>query len=112
MKEGTLAFIIWCIIGILFILLGICALVSKKETAFGFWANAKTVPVEDVKGYNRAIGKLWMAFGVIFVILGIPLLEGENSPFIIVTILGTMLEVIGVMGVYILGIEKKYRKRI
>lgn len=56
--DGKLmaAFIIWAIVGCAFIGLGISAFFSKK--AVGFWANAKPFPVEDIKGYNSAVGKL------------------------------------------------------
>lgn len=106
-----LAFIIWAIAGCAFIGLGLYAFVSKKEVAFGFWANAKMFPVKDIKSYNRAVGKLWCIFGVVFVILGVPLLEGQNSPLIILTMLGVMAEVIITMAIYTIIIEKKYRDK-
>lgn len=106
-----MAFAIWLLISVAFIILGIYACVSKKEVAFGFWANAETFPVNDVKAYNHAVGKLWCVFGVVFAILGIPLLKGQNSPFIIISILGIMLEAIIAMVVYTTVIEKKYRKK-
>lgn len=58
--DGKLmaAFIIWAIVGCAFIGLGISAFFSKK--AVGFWANAKPFPVEDIKGYNGAVGKLFI----------------------------------------------------
>lgn len=105
------AFIMWCVGGAAFILLGIYDIFSKKTRAFGFWANAKTAEVNDIKAYNRALGKLWIVYGVFFILLGIPLLGGQNSPLAIVTIIGSMAEAIVVMAVYILVIEKKYRKR-
>ena len=104
------AFIIWLAAGAAMIVLGIYALLSKKAVAFGFWANAKMFPVKDVKGYNRAVGKLWCAFGFIFAFLGIPLLQGQNSGYIIFSILGCMAEAIAAMVIYVTVIEKKYRK--
>lgn len=103
-----MAFIIWSIVGVIFMGLGIFSFLAKK--AVGFWANAETLEVNDVKGYNRAVGKLWCAFGVVFILLGIPLLGGQNSPFIVITMLGVVVEVITVMIVYTLVIEKKYHK--
>lgn len=105
------AFIIWAAVGILFIGEGIYCFMTKKEMPFGFWANAKVLPIKDVKGYNRALGKLWCVFGIVFILLGIPLLAGQNSPFIIFSILGAMAECIIAMGVYTVGIEGKYRKK-
>ena len=107
----VIAFLIWCICGGIFAVYGIYILFSKKEKAFGFWANAELCPIENVAGYNRALGKLFFVAGIVFIMIGLPLLKGENSPFVLFSVLGTMLEVIIVMMIYTLGIEKKYRKR-
>lgn len=104
------AFMIWLAVSAAMFLLGIYAMLSNKTVAFGFWANAKVFPVEDVKGYNRAVGKLWCVFGVVFALLGIPLLPGQNTGYIIISILGCMAEAIAAMVVYVTIIEKKYRK--
>ena len=111
MSGMAIAFIIWFIIGCSFIGLGIYAFLSKKEAAFSFWANAKVFPVNNVRAYNRAVGKLWCVFGVIFIALGLPLLKGQNSSFMILSIVGIMAEAIGAMAVYTAVIEKKYRKK-
>ena len=110
--EGRLtAFIIWSIVGILFIVMGIYDFNSKKAKPFGFWVNADVEPVEDVKGYNRALGKLWCVYGVLFTLIGLPLLEGQNSGLIIISILGAMFISIATMVVYVVGIEPKYRQK-
>ena len=101
--EGRLAaFIIWTIMGVLFIVMGIYDFNSKKAKPFGFWANAEAAPIEDVKGYNR---------GVLFIIIGLPLLDGQNSGLIIIPILGALLISIVAMVAYVVGIEPKYRKK-
>lgn len=109
MMETMIGFIIWSIVGGLFIFLGIYSFFSKK--AMGFWANEKMFEVTDIKKYNAAVGKLFCAFGVIFIILGLPLLAGQNSGWILLSVLGVMLEVIATMMIYTLVIEKKYRKK-
>lgn len=111
MTGKILGFIIWSVCGLFFIGMGIYDFFSKKAKPFGFWANADTLPIENVSAYNRALGKLWIVFGVIFILLGLPLLDGQNSPYIIFSILGMMVEAIVTMAVYILVIEKKYRKK-
>lgn len=111
MREETLAFIIWAIVGIAIILLGIYDMFPKKEVPFGFWANAKPFEVTDVKAYNRAVGKLFCVYGVVLILLGIPLLHGQNTVGIILTILGTMGISIVAMVIYVIVIEKKYRKK-
>lgn len=106
-----IAFLIWAVVGAAFIVLGIYDFVSKKQMPFGFWANAEVFPVKDVKGYNRALGKLFIVFGVLFVLLGLPILAGQDSPWIVVSILGVLAEAIGTMAVYVTVIEKKYRMK-
>ena len=103
------AFVIWCLVGCFFVVLGIYARFAKKE--MGFWANAKVLEATDRKKYNRAMSILYICFGLIFIVLGLPLLAGQNSPWIILTIFGVMIESIGVMAVYTLVIEKKFKKR-
>ena len=75
MEERFIAFTIWGIIGLLFIVMGIYEFHSKKAKPFGFWANAEVAPIEDVKGYNRALGILWCVYGVLFTLIGLPLLD-------------------------------------
>ena len=113
MEERLMAFIIWAIMGVLFIIMGIYDFNSKKEKTFGFWANAEVAPIEDVKGYNRALGILWCVYGVLFTLIGIPLLvlDGQNVGLIIIPVLGAMLISIGAMAAYVVGIEPKYRKK-
>ena len=111
MTEMMLAFTIWSIIGLLFIILGIYAYFSKKAQPMGFWANAKMFEVTDVRKYNAAMGKLFIGFGMIFIILGLPLLLGQNSALIILSAFGVMAEVIIMMAIYTIVIEKKYKKK-
>lgn len=82
MEGRFIAFGIWGLVGLLFIVMGIYDFNSKKAKPFGFWANVKVASIEDVKGYNRALGILWMVYGVLFTLIGLPLLAGQNSPFI------------------------------
>ncbi|MDE5873612.1 MAG: hypothetical protein K2H07_06830 [Lachnospiraceae bacterium] len=108
MSENIIAFIIWCVVGVLFIGIGIFAFTAQKPV--GFWANAKVFEVTDVRKYNKACGILWCIFGLVFIALGIPLLAGQNSPMVLFSIIGVMAEVLVMMVVYTLAIEKKYRK--
>lgn len=107
MTEVVFGFILWAIAGCLLICLGIYSFFSKKP--MGFWANIKTFQVTDRKRYNAAVGKLFCVFGAVFILLGIPLLAGQNSPWIILSILGVMAEVITAMIIYTIVIEKKYK---
>lgn len=99
-------FIVWAVVGLLLVALGVGDLFAKKPV--GFWANAETVKVDDVKGYNQATGKLFIVYGVIFILLGLPLLA-QNKLFILFSMIGVMFETIITMAVYSLSVEQKYR---
>ncbi len=71
----------------------------------------ETIKVKDVKGYNRASGLLFIIYGIIFVILGIPLLEGQNTPYVLLSVIGVMVETIVIMAAYSLVIVKKYEEK-
>ena len=109
MNGSVIGFIMWAFFGCFMIGLGIRAFFLKK--AAGFWANMKTLPVNDIKGYNRATGKLLIAYGVVFIVLGVPLLSGQNTPYILLSVLGVMIETIAIMAVYHLSITKKYKEK-
>lgn len=111
MDSRALAFFIWLLCGLLFIARGIYCMHAKKEIPFGFWANAHTAPVSDVAAYNRALGKLFTAAGILFILLGLPLLQEQNKAGIIISILGVMGECIVLMAVYTIKIEGKYRRK-
>ena len=104
-----IAFIIWAIVGCLFIGFGIAAFFEKKAT--GFWANAKTPKIEDVKAYNRSMGIMWCVAGVVFILLGLPLLVGEDTALSLLSVVGCLLWVIALMVIYELVICKRYRKK-
>ena len=103
-----MTFIIWALLGILFIVEGIYCIKSKKEVAFGFWSNGKkpSIEVKNIKAYNKALGKLWCVYGFLLILLG-----DQNSPLILITLIGAILEVIILMAVYTIRIEGKYRKK-
>lgn len=108
METNIFVFIIWCILGSFFILLAVYALFSKKPIRF--WANVDMFQVSNVKKYNCAVSKLFAIFGLVLIILGSPLLAGQNSAWVLFSVIGLMIEVIIAMAVYSLVIEKKYKK--
>ncbi|MBE5801603.1 MAG: hypothetical protein E7319_04875 [Clostridiales bacterium] len=109
MPESPIAFLIWAAVGAGIVAAGIAALFARKPV--GFWANVETPPVSNVKKYNLAVGWLFIAFGAVFVLLGLPLLSTEGQVWILLSSLGVMGEVIAAMIVYTLVIEKKYTKK-
>ena len=108
MSGRIIGFVIWAAVGVLFIGIGLRCFKAKKPS--GFWANAKTAPIEDVRAYNRTMGKVWCVYGAVFMVLGLPMLLGDGL-WIMVSVVGVMAESIALMAVYTTGIEKKYRKK-
>lgn len=111
MTEMQTAFIVWIIIGIIVTVYGAIVMFAKKEKPLAFWANAQMFPVKDVKAYNCATGKLFVGFGIVFSILGLPLLAGEESGLVMISSVGTMILSISTMIIYVTVIENKYRKK-
>ncbi len=107
MTEPLLAFGIWACVACFIIGMGIRCFWAKEVT--GFWANVRVCEIDDVKRYNRAMGKLWIGFGCIMILMGTPMLL--NSDWILLSVLLMPVLVIGTMVTYILVIEKKYRKK-
>ena len=107
MSGTAIGFLLWAVLGAAIMAMGIRAFFMK--TAVGFWANIEQFQVNDIKAYNRATGMLLIGYGIIFIVLGLPLLAGQNSPLILLSVLGVMLETIAIMAIYILVITKKYR---
>ena len=49
--------------------------------------------------------------GIIFALLGIPLLKGQNAPEALISVVGTMFLSIGTIVYYTVVLENKYRKK-
>ena len=105
-----IGFVIWSLLGVFIIGLGIKDMFSKNPV--GFWANTETIKVKDVKDYNRASGLLFIIYGIIFVILGIPLLDDQNTPYVLLSVIGVMVETIVIMAAYSLVIVKKVWREV
>lgn len=103
-----IGFVIWFICCLLFVYIGICAWKAKEPV--GFFAQSEPPKVKNVKGYNRAVAKIWFFFAFSMLLLGLPLIMGgQNSPLIIISILGTMFLAIGICVIY-LFVENKYKE--
>lgn len=109
MVTHIFAFVIWILMGCLFVGFGIAAYHSDKPV--GFWNTCKIGEVTDTKKYNCAMGKLWCIAGPIFMVLGLPMLAEQNSPIVFVSVAGALIWVISLMIIYELGIMRKYRKK-
>lgn len=111
MEGNVIGFAMVCVLGMMFIGWGVYAWFSKKPKPMGFWANAEVFEVSDTKKYNRAVSKLFCVFGIVLIVLGIPLLAGQNSAWAMLLVVGVMAESIVAMAVYTLVIERKYKKK-
>ena len=104
-----MGFVIWVICGLLFVGIGIYDYRSKKQV--GFWANFDVPEVEDVIGFNKAVGRLFITYGVVFILIGIPLIPSifyKNKLLIFIPIIGTIFETIWIMVYFVMKIEKDY----
>lgn len=104
-----MGFVIWVICGLLFVGIGIYDYRSKKQV--GFWANFDVPEVEDVIGFNKAVGRLFITYGVVFILIGIPLIPSifyKNVLLVFIPIIGTVFETIWLMVYFVMKIEKDY----
>ena len=117
MSEMAIAYLIWLACALLFVVLGVIDIANaSKGKVFGFYNISpppKAESLTDVVAYNRAVGKLFIASGLIFALIGLPLLlAGDNAAIIVlVGTLGSIAWVISMVLAYELIIMKKYRKK-
>ena len=109
MNENILNFILWAIFGCLMIAIGISAFFSKEQVRY--MAKINPPKVKDIKGYNYATGKLLVLFGVLLIVLGVPILFDKSSLFIFLSIIGALILTIATIAVNVLYIEEKYREK-
>ena len=103
-----LPFLLWTLCCCLLLAMGIYCFLSRKPV--GFWANANPFSVTDVRGYNRACGFLWIGYSLLGMVTGLPLLSPQNSALVLLSTLGVVADTLMLILIYVLVIEKKYRK--
>lgn len=69
--DKILYFIIMWVTAILFIIIGIYAINRKKPMWLWTGSQIPESKIKDVKAYNRAVGKMWLIFSILFFIGGI-----------------------------------------
>lgn len=86
---------------------------NEEQKAGKFFANVETAKnISDVAAYNKAVGKLWIVFAVIFEILALPLLPAQqNSPFVLLSVLGVVFLIIALVYSY-MRILSKYQNKV
>lgn len=111
MAGSIIGYIIWVLVSIVFFIIGIVSWKSKMPV--GFFSNIKspeTSEIADVKGYNHAVARIWFVFAAVMALLGLPLLAGQNSPLVMITVIGSLWLCIAICVMY-MRVEKKYRKK-
>ena len=84
-----IGFVIWSIIGI--IILGIAISTWKSKDPTGFYTGVKPPEVKDTRRYNHQVAILWLAYAILFELLGIPILFlKQNSVSFVFIIFGVM----------------------
>lgn len=102
------AFIMWSIAALLFVVIGVVDWRSKTEV--GFFTGEKPGKRKDIVGYNHAVAKIWFFYAIAFEIIGIPLLFiHQNSIIAIVMIFFVVALSIGIMIVYT-KVDAKYKE--
>lgn len=102
-----IAILIFVLLGLLFIGMGIHCYLAKE--AVHFWANVKRAEIRHVKEYNRKVGNLWFLYGGSFLVFALPFKAGQNSGWIVISVLGIVFMSLLLMILYSL-LESKYRK--
>ncbi len=111
MAGSIIGYIIWVLVNIVFFIIGIVS--WKSKVPVGFFSNFKSPEnseIADVRGYNHAVARIWFVFAAIMALLGLPLLAGQNSPLIMISVIGMLWLCIGVCMAYV-KVEKKYRTK-
>lgn len=102
-----MGFFIWTLITLIFVYIGIT--IRKSNIPVNLFTFGDAPKVNDIKRYNKAVSNLWLVFTILFEMIGISLLFiKQNSPFIILIVLGVVFLVIGIMLAYT-KIESKYK---
>mgnify|MGYP004523345997 CR=1 FL=1 len=100
-------FIIWTLITLIFVYIGITT--RKSNMPVNLFTFGDAPKVNDIKGYNKAVSNLWLVFAILFEVVGVSLLFiKQNSPLVILIVLGVVFLVIGMMVTYT-KIESKYK---
>ncbi len=109
MDDALIAFLVFVLIGVFFVILGIYTYSSKKLQKF--LVKIKPTNVDDISGYNKALGKLYAVFGIIVALTALPILIDSDSLLAVFSIVIVIFEYMILLLVYVLKIESKYSKK-
>lgn len=104
-----IGFVIWSMVAVIFLGIGISSYKAKEPV--GFFTFGNPPKVDNVKGYNHAVAKLWFAAAIVMELFGLPFLFcQQNSPVFVFLCLPIFVLIITMIVVY-LRIEAKYKKK-
>ena len=100
-------FAVWTLCALCFAAAAVWCRRSKGPVHF--FTSGEKPDVRDVKGYNRAVSRLWLTGGLLFEALGLPFLfAGQNAPLLVIILLGAPILLLG-MGAAWFVISNRYR---
>lgn len=92
----------------LFYLLAVYALLAKKPIGLRTREHRRS-KIKDVRGYNRAVAKLFFAYGTVLLLCGLPtVFDIDPMAAMMISMLGIMFSVILLFAAAV-RIESKYR---
>ncbi|HIW08520.1 MAG TPA: hypothetical protein H9771_06265 [Candidatus Faecalibacterium faecipullorum] len=107
MDKNLLSFLGWSAAGLFFEGLAVYIWFCKKPVSF----SSRPLEVTDRKRYNHAVAKLYMVYGAVFILLGLPLLAAPIPGWAAwLMVAGIAGEAAACRAVYALVIRKKYKK--
>lgn len=110
--DNNIVMLVCFVVALVFIIIGLIDTKSKKPV--GIYSNIKSPNQEeitDVKAYNGACGKLIIAYGLLFLIVGIVSFYIKESHIAVLLTLSAFLGAIGMMIIYETFISPKYLKK-
>lgn len=101
-------FIIYAAFCALFYLIAVYALISKKPIGLKSRERRRS-DIKDAKGYNRAAAKLFIAYGTVLLLCGLPtVLDIDPMAATLISTMGVSVSVVALF-VGAVKIESKYR---
>ncbi|WP_329382569.1 hypothetical protein [Anaerofustis butyriciformans] len=108
--ENVIALGIVLIVVLIFVIIGI-SMINTKDKPIQYLSNTKKLPnVKNIRGYNKAIGKIFIIFALLLLpILSPIVLFSQNSKYSFLSILLMPFWVIGLI-ISCVFTEGKYKK--
>ena len=106
------AFIIWNVCTLICLIIGFRTRTMSRPT--GFFTGDSTPEVTDTAAYNKAVGRLWIRYGIGLAVIGLPLLrlkQNEFSLWWIFIMLGTVFITIALVLSYMKIQDTYFRKK-